>query len=215
MLRARLPGRAGATRRPRLCAPVFRIVTPDRAGAPLALTVDDGPDPRWTPMLLDVLAAHRVPATFFVVGARVTRHPELVRRVADAGHAIGNHTMTHPQPFAALPRSEIRREISGTQEAVRAAAGRAPTLFRAPAGGWSWTVLTTAREHGLTPVDWSIDPKDWREPGVRHVTRVLTSARPGDVMLCHDGGGDRSATVAAVDAALGALLRRGYRFTAL
>ncbi|AXG82354.1 polysaccharide deacetylase family protein [Streptomyces paludis] len=188
---------------------------PDAPSRPVALTVDDGPDPRWTPLLLDVLDAHRVRATFFVVGERAARHPELLRRILAAGHTLGNHTYSHPQPFAALPPARIHEEIRRTQRVVTDATGVTPALFRAPAGGWSRTVLGAAREQGLTPVDWSVDPKDWRAPPAARIARTVLRARPGDIVLCHDGGGDRSGTVAALDTALGQLRRRGTVFAVL
>ncbi|MFF3753443.1 polysaccharide deacetylase family protein [Streptomyces sp. NPDC002018] len=185
------------------------------ASLPVALTVDDGPHPRWTPRLLDVLDAHDVRATFFVVGAEAARHPALLRRVLAAGHTLGNHTFGHPQPFAALPPRLIAQEIRRTQQVVADETGFTPTLFRAPAGGWSHTVLSTARDHGLTPVDWTVDPKDWRSPPADRIARTVRRARRGDIILCHDGGGDRSATVAALDTALAELRLRGVAFTLL
>ncbi|MGW9495707.1 polysaccharide deacetylase family protein [Streptomyces prasinus] len=206
-------------RRPLLAhGPLFGV--PAGAGGPgalrpVALTVDDGPDPRWTPRLLDVLDAHGVRATFFVVGERAGRHPDLLRRVLAAGHTIGNHTYSHPQPFAALSPALIREEIRRTQRVVSDETGFTPTLFRAPAGGWSRTVLGAARDQGLASVDWSVDPKDWRSPPTARIVRTVLSARRGDIVLCHDGGGDRSRTVAALDTALGRLRRGGTVFTVL
>lgn len=184
-------------------------------GGAVALTVDDGPDPRWTPALLDVLARHRVPATFFLIGARAAEHPRLARRVADAGHTIGNHSMRHPQPFAALDRARVRAEIREAQDRIADAVGAAPRLFRAPGGGWSPSVLGIAADHGLTSVDWTVNPSDWKEPGIPHITRALSRTGPGHVVLCHDGGGDRSQTVAALDAVLPVLKHRGLRFVRL
>ncbi|NJP65601.1 polysaccharide deacetylase family protein [Streptomyces spiramenti] len=198
--------------------PVFRLPAAPggSAHAPeVALTVDDGPDPRWTPRLLDVLDTHDVRATFFVIGERAARHPELLRRIRAAGHTLGNHSHSHPQPFAALPPEAIESELAATQRAVVDATGEPPQLFRAPAGGWSRRVLETARGQGLTPVDWSVDPKDWRSPPPGRIARVVLGARHGDIVLCHDGGGDRSGTVAALDAALGRLRHRGVAFRVL
>ena len=184
-------------------------------GDAVGLTVDDGPDPLWTPALLDVLARHGVPATFFLIGARAAEHPRLVRRIAEAGHAVGNHSMRHPQPFAALDPARLRAEIRQAQDRIGDAVGAAPRLFRAPSGGWSPQVLGAVAEHGLTPVDWTLNTSDWKEPGVPHISRMLSRTGPGHVVLCHDGGGDRSQTVAALDAALPALRERGLRFVAV
>ncbi|MFH8223594.1 polysaccharide deacetylase family protein [Streptomyces sp. NPDC018057] len=199
--------------------PVFRVPA-GTTGAPaldppLALTVDDGPDPDWTPALLDVLAEHGVRATFFVVGARARAHPGLLRRVLAGGHRLGNHSLTHRQPFAALAPGALDHEIAQTQRVVADETGVAPVLFRAPAGGWSRSVLAAVRHHGLTPVDWTVDPKDWRRPGVERIVGRVTRARAGDIILCHDGGGDRSHTVRALDTALTTLRARGARFAPL
>ncbi|WP_338320211.1 polysaccharide deacetylase family protein [Streptomyces lonarensis] len=216
----------GTRARPALLAggPVFRLPADDADGADdaggpggpqVALTVDDGPDPRWTPRLLDVLDAHGVRATFFVIGERAARHPELLRRTLAAGHTLANHSHTHPQPFAALPPAAIEAELRRTQQAILDATGQAPQLFRAPAGGWSRSVLAAARGLGLTPADWSVDPKDWRAPPAARIARTVLGAGPGDIILCHDGGGDRSGTVSALATALGTLRDRGVRFRTL
>ncbi|MEW2294746.1 polysaccharide deacetylase family protein [Streptomyces sp. NPDC006743] len=217
-LRARFTG--GAETGPALGrGPVFRV-PPGPAGGrdpdpPLALTVDDGPDPRWTPALLDVLDSHGVRATFFVVGTRARAHPALLRRVLAAGHRLGNHSLTHRQPFAALTAGALDHEIAETQRVVADETGVTPVLFRAPAGGWSRSVLAAVRHHGLTPVDWTVDPKDWRRPPAGRIAQRVARARAGDIVLCHDGGGDRSHTVTALDTALASLRARGTRFAPL
>jgi peptidoglycan/xylan/chitin deacetylase (PgdA/CDA1 family) len=181
----------------------------------VALTLDDGPDPTWTPAALDMLARHAVSATFFLIGSRVAERPALARRVAAAGHTIGNHSLRHPQPFAALRRGALDAEIRGTQEVIEDATQTTPRLFRAPGGGWSPAVLRIAAENGLTPVDWSLNPSDWKRPGTPVITRRLARCRSGEVLLCHDGGGDRSQTIASLDAVIPVLKRRGLRFVAL
>ncbi|WP_326553823.1 polysaccharide deacetylase family protein [Micromonospora sp. NBC_01813] len=187
--------------------PVFRVT-----GGRVALTIDDGPDPRWTPAVLTLLARYDVPATFFLIGERVAEHPELARRIAAAGHQIGNHSMRHPMPFAALPSSVLRAEIDQAQQHIVDATGVAPRLFRAPSGGWSTDVLAATVAAGLTPVDWTVNSGDWKEPGVGHITRALSRAGSGHVLLCHDGGGDRSQTVTALATVIPRLLHRGLRF---
>ena len=181
-------------------------------GDGVALTVDDGPHPEWTPRMLELLERHRIRATFFLVGARVREHPELAREVLAAGHLIGNHSMWHPQPFAALPPARVRAEITETQREIVEATGFTPRLFRAPGGNWSPRVLRATAALDLTPVDWTVNPSDWRSPGVPRIARTLSASRPGQVLLCHDGGGDRSQTVAALESVLPGLLARGLRF---
>ncbi|WP_422769014.1 polysaccharide deacetylase family protein [Plantactinospora sp. WMMC1484] len=187
--------------------PVFGV-----PGRSVALTVDDGPHPEWTPRMLELLDRHRVRATFFLIGARVREHPDLARRIREAGHAIGNHSMSHPQPFAALPPARLRAEIADAQGWIGDAVGAAPRLFRAPGGNWSPAVLRAGADLGLAPVDWTVNPSDWRSPGVARITRRLSRSRPGHVLLCHDGGGDRSQTVEALETVLPRLLDRGLRF---
>ncbi len=181
-------------------------------GEEIALTVDDGPHPRWTPALLDLLHRHQVRATFFLIGDQVRKRPDLARQVQAAGHLIGNHSMSHPQPFAALSRQEVRAEIAHTQQEIEDAIGVTPRLFRAPGGNWSPAVLRSTAALGLTPVDWTVNPSDWRSPGVPRIVRTLSRTRPGQIMLCHDGGGDRSQTLAALAEVLPRLTDRGLRF---
>ncbi|GGM97849.1 chitooligosaccharide deacetylase NodB [Lentzea pudingi] len=181
----------------------------------VALTVDDGPHPLWTPELLDLLARHEIRATFFLIGSEVRAHPELARRIVAEGHSVGNHTMHHPQSFAALPETLLEKEVVDAQRCIEDVTGVAATWFRAPYGDWSPLVLRRLHAHGLRGVDWSVDPEDWSEPGAEHVARVVGGSRPGDIVLCHDGGGDRSGTVAALREVLPVLRDRGTRFTAL
>jgi peptidoglycan-N-acetylglucosamine deacetylase len=210
-------------------AMMMRTAAPDRRRGPafvvselhphavdaVALTLDDGPDPRWTEQILDVLAANGVPATFYLVGANVRSYPGLARRIVAQGHTIGNHTMSHPQPFARLSPAELRQEIVGAQRVIGDATGVLPRLFRAPAGGWSPTVLEIVAEQGMAGTDWIVDPKDWRCPGTGRLTRRILRSRAGEIVLCHDAGGDRSQTVAALRAALPEMRERGVRFVAL
>ena len=181
----------------------------------VALTIDDGPHPTWTPQVLDVLAEHGVRATFSVVGRQARAYPRLVRRVVRGGHALCNHSMSHPQPFGARGTAAVRRQIVDAQDAIADAAGEEPTLFRAPGGDWTADVLAVCADLGLTPVGWSVDPRDWSRPGAAAIAAELLTAGPDDVLLCHDGGGDRAQTVAALAAVLPQLRRRGLRFAVL
>jgi peptidoglycan-N-acetylglucosamine deacetylase len=174
---------------------------PGRLVAPraLALTFDDGPDPEWTPRVLAVLAAAHVHATFCVVGVHVAAHPELVRAIVRGGHALCNHTWSHDEDLGRRPAYLVKAEIARTQQAVLAAAGVTPRLFRAPAGRWTPALVAEARRQGLTPLRWDVDPRDWTRPGARQIlNRILTDTRAGDVILLHDGYGDRSQTVYAL-----------------
>ena len=187
-------------------------------GAPadaVALTIDDGPDPLWTPAMLALLARYRVRATFSLIGASARARPDLVRRIVGAGHGVCNHSMTHPQSFAALPVAAGRSQILDAQEVITDAAGVAPRLFRAPGGSWSPAVLSTLASLQMRPLAWNIDPRDWSRPGTAAVTSRLSAAKPGDILLCHDGGGDRAETLAALGTVLPRLTDRGLRFVTL
>ena len=188
---------------------------PAAGASTAALTVDDGPDPHWTPQVLALLARYRVQATSSLIGRQAPAHPDLARRVLAEGHAICNHTMTHPLTFARGTPAEIRRQVEGAQSAIVGATGEAPRLFRAPAGVWSPTVLQTAARNGMVPIDWNVDPRDWSRPGTAHIVRRMLATRPGDIVLCHDGGGNREETVQALGKVLPILLGRGLTFIPL
>jgi len=196
--------------------PVTRAM-PDRT---IALTFDDGPDPRWTPRVLDVLRRHHAHATFFVVGARVNEHPDLVRRILAEGHEIGSHTFTHAD-LASVPGWRRDLELSLTRKAVAGATGREPTLLRPPFSslpsaldGPEYDVLRAAAGSGHVAVLADRDTRDWQRPGVARIVRAATPAGGrGAVVLMHDGGGNRDQTVAALERLLPELTRQGYRFT--
>jgi peptidoglycan-N-acetylglucosamine deacetylase len=181
---------------------------------PVALTFDDGPWPNSTGQILAILTQRQAPATFFVVGRQVQRYPDLVRRELAAGMAVGSHSWSHPQPFDRLPTARIRDEITHGRRVLEPLGAR-PVGFRPPGGAASPTVLATAQELGDRTVLWSVDPADW-QPGVtadQLVQRVLAGVRPGAIVLLHDGGGDRSATVAALPAIIDGLRRLGLTLT--
>jgi peptidoglycan/xylan/chitin deacetylase (PgdA/CDA1 family) len=181
---------------------------------PVALTFDDGPWPHTTAQILGILSQRRAPATFFTVGRQVQRYPELVRQELAAGMAVGSHSWSHPQPFDRLPAARLRDELTRGRRTL-GPLGVHPVGFRPPGGATSRTVLATAKGLGERTVLWSVDPADW-QPGVSSdqlVWRVLAAARPGAIVLLHDGGGDRSATVAALPAVIDGLRRLGLTLT--
>jgi peptidoglycan/xylan/chitin deacetylase (PgdA/CDA1 family) len=183
-----------------------RVVAPA-----VALTFDDGPDPRWTPAVLALLRQYRVRATFCLVGVHVTAHPELVRRIAADGHALCDHTWDHDERLRTRSPAAIRADLARTYDViVRASGGLAPAYFRAPGGKWSPGVVAAARRLGLRPLGWSVDPRDWTRPPAASIVRtVLAGTRAGGpVVLMHDGYGDRSATLAALRVILPALAGR-------
>ncbi|MGW7448241.1 polysaccharide deacetylase family protein [Kitasatospora sp. NPDC054795] len=180
----------------------------------VALTIDDGPDPRHTPTVLTLLEQYGIRATFFLIGENVVEHPALVREIADRGHHIANHTWTHPD-LRHLSETKVRDELERTSDLLHRTTGRQPTWFRAPGGDWSEASLKVAADLGMRNMAWSVDPRDWARPGTSAIIdRILKNVRPGSIVLNHDGGGDRSQTVAALKAYLPVLVDSGYYFTA-
>jgi peptidoglycan/xylan/chitin deacetylase (PgdA/CDA1 family) len=188
------------------------------AGQPVvALTFDDGPSPD-TAEVLDILAHYQVKATFFVIGQNVQRHPDLARRIVAEGHAIGNHTYSHPLWVAVETPGQVARELDGAAAAIQAATGVYPTLFRPPHGWRSPWMLHLAHRKGYTVVTWSVSPDDWRQPPPGAIAmRVLQRVRPGAIILLHDGLDTRGNppmqnTVDALPAIIEGLQARGYHF---
>ncbi|MCM2575812.1 bifunctional polysaccharide deacetylase/glycosyltransferase family 2 protein [Streptomyces sp. MTZ3.1] len=193
---------------------------PDRT---VVLTFDDGPDPDWTPRILDKLKEHSAHAVFFVTGAMTARHPDLVRRMVAEGHEVGLHTFNHPD-LSYQSDARIDRELAQTQLALAGAAGVRTSLFRPPYSATpdaldnaSWPVTRHVGERGYVSVFLDTDSEDWARPGTGEIVRRALPKRPGDgaVVLMHDSGGDRSQTVAALDVLLPRLQQQGYRFTTL
>jgi len=185
----------------------------------VALTFDDGPDPTWTPRVLEVLRRHRVPATFFVVGSQVVAHPGLVRAELRDGHEVGSHTFTHAG-LGNVSRARANVELTLTQTALAGAAGVNTSLLRLPysstpeeMGTGELAAARRASKAGYLMVASSEDGEDWRLPGVE---RIVAAATPppdqGGVILLHDGGGDRAQTVAALDRLVVSLKAQGYTF---
>ncbi|RUU14289.1 chitooligosaccharide deacetylase NodB [Mesorhizobium sp. USDA-HM6] len=195
----------------------------DGAGQPsVYLTFDDGPHPFCTPEVLDVLAEHRVSATFFVIGTYVADQPELIQRMIAQGHGVANHTMTHPDLSECEP-GEVQREIFEANRAIKVACAQASVRYmRAPYGVWTEEVIASSASAGLAAIHWSVDPRDWFRPGVDAIVdAVLASVRPGAIVLLHDGcppsemkpGSDaslRSQTIMALSRIIPALHDRGF-----
>ena len=182
----------------------------------VAITFDDGPDPRWTPQILDILKAASVKAAFFLVGVNAERYPGLVRRIVNEGHEIGNHTYYHPNLALCWPE-HIRLELNATQLLLETITGRATTLFRPPYAADTspsqlseLTPLKIAEDLNYLVVMESIDPEDWEKPGADLILRrVKQQRRDGSIILLHDAGGDRSQTVEALPLILDWLHTRG------
>jgi peptidoglycan-N-acetylglucosamine deacetylase len=185
----------------------------------LALTFDDGPNPKHTPRLLDMLAAKGIDATFFVVGRRVRKFPGILQAIHDAGHEIGNHT-NHHVPMSLLPPVLLRREIRVCGDLVESVVGNRPRFLRPPMGWFNDYVLETIRSMGYEPVIGSIHPQDSRQPGREAILqRVRRRIEPGGVIILHDGGWrlgvNRQQTLEAVDILTDECLEAGYGFLTL
>ena len=181
-------------------------------GTNIGLTIDDGPNATWTPLVLKLLARYHVTATFCLIGRNADLHPGLVEAIADGGHEVANHTWTHPLPFTQLTTAQVHDEIQRTSDLLTSL-HTTPTYFRAPGGEWTPDVLAEVKAAGLRPLDWSVDPRDWSRPGVPHIVdTILRQTRPGAIILDHDGGGDRQQTVDALTIVLPRLIDAGYTF---
>lgn len=195
----------------------------EEGASAVALTFDDGPDPVYTPRVLDTLADHGAVATFFLLGQSASRHEGLVRRMVREGHGIGSHSWSHPPPWS-TNWSALLADYRMGRRAVEQAAGRRCALFRPPRGEIDGRGSVVMRALGLRPWLWSVDPEDWR-PGIG-AHKIVTGARAaaaGDVVLLHDGlagsesarGHDRSATVEALAEIIAVVRGKGLALTTL
>ncbi|MEC0213769.1 polysaccharide deacetylase family protein [Paenibacillus ehimensis] len=184
----------------------------------IALTFDDGPNPVYTPQILDLFKKHQAYATFFVIGSYAKQYPDLLRRMVEEGHEIGNHTYSHP----ALPkceRQEVYEELETTNGIIQEITGIKPSLFRPPYGEFNKHTVEAADRLGLHTVIWPDhqNTKDWSLPGADTIVeRVLDTLQTGDIILFHDGSGDdagedRSQTVQAIEKLLPHLIDNNYR----
>jgi len=188
----------------------------------VALTFDDGPDKRWTPEILDILKAKHAPATFFVIGQNMSHEPGLVAREVREGHDVGGHTWTHPN-IAEIPAAQTVVELNATQRLFETITGRSMRLFRPPYFGDAEpstprevAPLLAAQREGYMSVGLRIDPDDWKKPDPQYIidttiARLQDAHRPGQIVLLHDSGGDRSRTVKALPALIDQIRAHGYR----
>jgi len=199
--------------------PAVAISPPESAWTPrerVALTFDDGPDGKYTPMVLDILAEYGVTATFFVVGVQAERYPDVLARIRDEGHEIGSHGYAHAD-MGRMSAVGAAEDLLLADEAIRNAAGVVPTLFRPPYGSVSDDLKSAVSDAGKTLVRWNVDPRDWDgTPAESIASHVLERARDGAVILLHSFGGknsDLSGTIEALPAIIEGLLARGFELT--
>lgn len=179
------------------------------------LTVDDGPHPVWTPRYLRLFEKHDIRVTFNMIGEQVRANAKIVRAVASQGHVIANHTWTHDEHLPDRSLARIRHEILSTNEVIHSVTGLVPTQFRAPGGVWGPRVYDELARLRMMPVGWDVDPRDWARPGTSAIESAMLRTRRGDIVLCHDGGGDRSQTFAALQRVVPELKHRGLQFVTL
>ncbi|SCF15609.1 Peptidoglycan/xylan/chitin deacetylase, PgdA/CDA1 family [Micromonospora haikouensis] len=181
-------------------------------GRVLGLTFDDGPNPADTPRLLDVLRRHGITAVFCLWGEHVDAHPDVVRRIVADGHTLGNHSMRH-EDMSSWSAERIEADLREADAAIRRAVpGARIPYFRAPYGAWGRTPAVAAAM-GMRPLGWQLALGDWDPPGTDELVRRLRDGiTPGAVVLLHDGGGDRSQTVDAVERVVPVLAAEGWRF---
>jgi peptidoglycan/xylan/chitin deacetylase (PgdA/CDA1 family)/glycosyltransferase involved in cell wall biosynthesis len=185
----------------------------------IALTFDDGPDPLWTPKILEILRRNHVHATFFVVGTNVAAHPELLRQIVADGHQVGVHTFTHAD-LGQVPPWRESLELNETQLVIAGATGDTTSLLRPPYSSSNhaldnleWAAVRAGAEQGYLTALTTLDSEDWRRPGVAHIIANATpTGSAGQVLLMHDAGGDRTQTVAALGKLLPRLTKRGFTF---
>jgi len=191
---------------------VWDINTEDKI---VALTFDDGPHPKYTAAVLDLLLKYDAKATFFIVGKNADKYPELVLRSYTEGHELANHTYTHSFKVSI---NKLQEELRQTNDTIYSITGFSPVLFRPVGGNYTDAMINAAVKDGYKVVMWSWhqDTQDWKEPGVKKIVqKVMKGTKPGDVILFHDGGGNRTQTIKALEEIIPALKKQGYTFVTI
>ncbi|MFF9977545.1 polysaccharide deacetylase family protein [Streptomyces erythrochromogenes] len=177
----------------------------ESGGNAVNITIDDGPDPRWTPQVLDVLHKYDVKATFCMVGPHAKAHPDLVKKVVAAGHRLCDHTMDHDTAMDKKPVDYQERQILDAKRLIEEAAGGGAKVeyYRAPGGAFTPDSRRIAAANGMRPLGWNVDTKDFQKPGTGAIVdAVKREIGNGPTVLFHDGGGNRAQTVEALDRVL-------------
>nr|WP_307470824.1 polysaccharide deacetylase family protein [Cytobacillus purgationiresistens] len=178
----------------------------------ISITFDDGPDPIYTPEILDLLAQYNAKATFFVSGNKAEEHPDILKRIAKEGHEIGNHTYNHIYN-ASISEKTLSAELDSTNNLIEKVTGYRPVLYRPVGGLYNDSIINTAVKKDYLVIMWSWhqDPMDWSNPGSKKiVNHVISNVRPGDIVLLHDSGGDRTQTISALKSILEHLKKHQY-----
>lgn len=189
-----------------------RPVVPVRAPeGKVSLTFDDGPDPNYTPKVLDILDRYDVKATFFVIGTSVRLYPDLLQEIRDRGHVVAHHSVTHPSLDKVSP-AKLEEEITLGTKLIDDVLDEKPTCLRPPYGARNSRVDERVRANGMEVLMWQVDTNDWRKPGAGAIESAGASADSTEVVLMHDGGGERSQTVAALPGMIQKLKAKGLGF---
>ncbi|MEU5668338.1 polysaccharide deacetylase family protein [Streptomyces longwoodensis] len=186
----------------------------DRGPRGVNITIDDGPDPRWTPQVLDVLREYGVKATFCMVGTQAQAHPDLVKRVVAEGHRLCDHSVSHDTTMDKQSEAYQKQQVLDAERMITEASGGVrPMYYRAPGGAFTPYSRTLAASRGMRPLGWNVDTKDFERPGTDAiVATVQREVANGPTLLFHDAGGDRSQTVEALRRVLPWLKDQGYAF---
>ncbi|MER5603210.1 polysaccharide deacetylase family protein [Streptomyces sp. NPDC002265] len=186
----------------------------DKGAHGVNITIDDGPDPVWTPQVLDVLREYGVKATFCMVGTQAQAHPDLVKKVVAAGHRLCDHTVSHDTSMDKKPLAYQSREILDAERMITEASGGVrPMYYRAPGGAFTPDSRKLAASRGMRPLGWNVDTKDFEQPGADAIVATVQRELPnGPTILFHDAGGDRAQTVEALRRVLPWLKEQGYSF---
>jgi peptidoglycan/xylan/chitin deacetylase (PgdA/CDA1 family) len=184
-------------------------------GRAVSLTLDDGPDPTWTPRILDLLKDRGVRATFCVIGPQALAHPALVRRIVAEGHRLCDHTVSHNTAMNHRSKAYQKQQIlTAAAQIAGASGGVRPLYYRAPGGAFTPYSRQIAAAAGMRPLGWNADSTDFEQPGTQAIVRtVKDELGNGPTLLFHDGGGDRAQTVAALKQLLPWLRHHGYTFS--
>ncbi|ATW25139.1 polysaccharide deacetylase family protein [Candidatus Formimonas warabiya] len=189
---------------------VWAVDTPEKV---ISLTFDDGPDPEYTPMILDILEKNGIKGTFFTVGKQVEDFPEIAKMIVEKGNEIANHTYTHPR-LNRLRMDQLNVELEKAHQAIVAQTHVAPTLFRPPGGFYNEAIVDLAKKKGYKVIlwSWTQDTKDWANPGTNNIIKkVLKNAENGDIVIFHDCGGNRMQTIKALQPVIDGLKKDGFK----
>lgn len=188
--------------------PIYRVDTGGEKKVAISFDATWGAD--YTPRLLEILKEEKVKATFYLAGFWIEKYPEMVKKIANAGHELGNHTYSHPH-LNSLAEAEIKRELMQTHEMIKELTGKSCTVFRPPFGEYSNKVINVAKDAGYVTIIWDVDSLDWKNLSAEQIhKRIIEKVRPGSIVLMHNAGLN---TPEALPGIIRELKKKGYKFT--